>query len=385
MQTNLDQLALAWYEQTLPIPDLAAWAAPEFREIALQNARLDIGRELIGLAEGRSLPTECPPEIVVSAELAVNTGYPLWAALQAYRTGHAIQWKAWSDAVERRTNRREDRRLLLEAGSDYMFAYADRASRWVEIAYTRLRDQQLRSSEQRRIQLVRDILAGEDPEPRELGYELDRWHLGVIASGLEAEAIVRELALKTSADLLSLAADGSNSWMWLGFPTIAAGRGSLSTVHAPTDGGVALGDPAFGVAGFVETHQQAQRAAVIGGVLHRPICSYRDISLEDLASADDARARTFVERELQGLARHGTRAEKLRATLHAYFAAAQTASAAAHLLGVHERTVGNRLRQIETIIGGSVVSRRAEIETALRLHALLKHEDHAHHGQDARR
>jgi hypothetical protein len=54
-------------------------------------------------------------------------------------------------------------------------------------------------------------------------------------------------------------------------------------------------------------------------------------------------------------------------TLRAYFASAQNASAAAAMLGVHEHTVGYRLRTIEERLGRPVIARRAELETALRL------------------
>jgi PucR C-terminal helix-turn-helix domain len=48
-------------------------------------------------------------------------------------------------------------------------------------------------------------------------------------------------------------------------------------------------------------------------------------------------------------------------------ASAQNASAAAAMLGVHEHTVGYRLRTIEERLGRPVIARRAELETALRL------------------
>jgi DNA-binding PucR family transcriptional regulator len=68
----------------------------------------------------------------------------------------------------------------------------------------------------------------------------------------------------------------------------------------------------------------------------------------------------------------GKRGEALLTTLEAYFAAAGNAVSAAAALGVHDRTVANRLRAVEDLLGpGAVTARRAELETALRLQRLL--------------
>jgi DNA-binding PucR family transcriptional regulator len=69
--------------------------------------------------------------------------------------------------------------------------------------------------------------------------------------------------------------------------------------------------------------------------------------------------------------RRSSRSETLRATLAAYFGSGQNAASAAALLGVHERTIANRLRAIEAQAGRPVATRRAELEMALRLRDLL--------------
>lgn len=56
-----------------------------------------------------------------------------------------------------------------------------------------------------------------------------------------------------------------------------------------------------------------------------------------------------------------------RQTLRAWFAVGHNAAA----LGVHEQTVAQRLRAVEERTGRPVASRRAELETALRLRDLL--------------
>ncbi len=373
MQAHLVELAEGWYDRMVVVPELARWAAPELKELGLHNARLDIGREVEGLVNGRRLPSECPSEVIDSARLGVSMNYPLWAALQAYRAGHAVQWQAWSTRVEARNLDPADRRLLLKAGNDYMFAYADHSARWMEIEYTRARDERMRSDEQRRTQLVRNLLDGHSTEATQLGYNLDAWHLGVIAAGTEAEEAVREIGSRAAGQLLAVAVDAITWWAWLAFAQPPPGNAAsqMSSLKLPPTSRLAVGELAHGAAGFVQTHREAQAAFAITSNLGRTLSSYSDIALEDLASADPERARVFIERELGPLSRDERRSLILRQTLHAYFAAAQTASSTAQLLGVHERTVGNRLRAVEQLIGRPVVSRRAELETALRLHRLF--------------
>src|SRR5437016_4285542 len=75
----IDDLAKQWHERMAAVPELAPWNRPELRDVSVQNARLDIGRELAGLINGRSLPAACPEEVTDSARLSVAMEFPLWA------------------------------------------------------------------------------------------------------------------------------------------------------------------------------------------------------------------------------------------------------------------------------------------------------------------
>jgi hypothetical protein len=372
--SRIDELAEQWYQRMVALPELAHWALPELRETGLENARSDIGREIAGLIAGRSLPESSPGEVIESARLAESSGFPLWASVQAYRTGHAVQWQAWSDAVEARGFARGARLALLRAGSEYMFAYADRCARWVEAEYTRERDRRLRGQEQLRIQLVRDLLEGKTADASQLGYELEGWHVAIIAAGAGAEAVMRDLSVGLDARLLSLAADRGTTWAWLrpNQLRLAAVERRLRSLVAPAGVSVAVGDPGQGPSGFRQSHLQARYAAAIAQRQGQSTAHYGDVALEALATADPEQATWFVSRELGPLAADDRRASTLRTTVTAYFAAGQRASLAAAALGVHERTIGNRLRATENLIGRSVLGRRAELETALRIRALLE-------------
>lgn len=356
------------------IPELKRWTVPDQRQASIENARREIGREIAGLIDGRLLPVDCPREITDSAQLAVDSGFPLWAAVQAYRTGHAIQWEAWSDAVESRRLDQDARRALLQAGSEYMFAYADRCSRWIELQYTRERDRRLRGEEQLRIQLVRDLLEGKGGDSAQLGYDLEGWHVALIASGRETSRVLHDLSGRLGTQLLAVAADGFTSWAWVGVPRSRADDmdRQLRSLPLPAGASLAIGEAAEGPAGFRQSHLQARYAAAICARRGGGITRYDDVALEALAMADLEQAQWFVARELGPLAADERRAETLRRTLETYFASAQRASSTAAVLGVHERTIGNRLRAAEQLIGRSVSGRRAELETGLRIHRLLQ-------------
>jgi len=102
------------------------------------------------------------------------------------------------------------------------------------------------------------------------------------------------------------------------------------------------------------------------------VTHYEEIALEALAGQNEPEAAAFVSHELAGIDGDDERSRTLRDTVSAYFAAAHNAAAAAAALGVHEQTVANRLRLVERRLGQPVTSRRAEVETALRLRSYLQ-------------
>lgn len=326
----LEQLAERWYQRMATVPQLVSWQRPEVRAVVLPHARIDIGRELGGLTNRRALPSTCPPEVIESARLAAVNGLPLWAALQAYRAGHAEQWQAWHDAVERREMGAADRRALLHAGSDYFFAYADRCMRWMEIEFQRAREMPLRREEQRRVHLVQRLLDGGEGDATELRYDLSQWHVGLIASGQGVETLIEETVTRYPGSTLAVAAEASAAWLWVGMnvaPTdIQSWLSALNPSEALT---LAVGDPAPGRRGFRLTHVQAQIAAAHAGRLDQTTTFYDDLALEALTANDPQRAQQFIVRELGPLAADTCEATVLRQTLSAYFACAQRASSAA--------------------------------------------------------
>lgn len=366
-----DELADRMVEQIRLAVEPGDFDGVELWEAVRASCVANLRTGLRSLASDGEVPGSIPAEARDLALLAARTDLPLAELLRTYRVGHQVMWRAWSEGVEASAAAPGDRQAALVAASDYLFAYVDRLSTFVTDEHTAERDRFVRSREQRRTQLVRDVLDGHDPDPgeamRALDYDLRLEHLAMVVSGGDPEGTVRDLARTLDAPhrlVVSLSDD--TMWAWLGRTRDFAVPERLAV---PAGCVVSLGDPGLGTEGFRRSHAQARDAhavAIRAGVAGEGV-RYDDVALESLVGPDEARARAFTARELRGLDGTDDRSARLRATLSAYFAVGQNASAAAAMLGVHEHTVSYRLRTIEERLGRPVTARRAELETALRL------------------
>lgn len=353
------------------VSEFSEFDGPELWEAVRASCLANIDTGIGALAGDRSLPQSIPEDARDLALLAARTDLPLAALLRSYRVGHLMVWQAWSDAIERDAPDDDARRQALSTVSTFLFEYVDRLATFLSREHTAERDRFVRSREQRRTQVVRDVLEGADPNPaeamRELDYDLRLEHLALVIRGADGDAVARDLGRALDAPhrlVISLARD--TAWAWLGRtrPFELPER-----VEAPEGTVVSIGDPAPGSAGFRRSHREARDAHAVALRTRgaAALVRYDEVALESLIAADDERAHDFVARELRGLDGADARSDRLRETLRAYFASGQNASAAAALLGVHEHTVSYRLRTIEERLGRPVTARRAELETALRL------------------
>jgi hypothetical protein len=372
LEDRIDALAAATYEHLRT--EIPEWLErPELSERGQAFARESILAELAALQNDASLPDACPAVDAEAAKQAARLGAPLSSLLSGYRAGHAAQWAVWFDLVEQHAATADERRALLERGSRFFFAYADLLSRFVSEEHSRERDRIIRSHEQRRVNLVRELLNDADVDARILEYDVEHYHIGTIVWGPEAADAARDLAKQLNRRLLLVGVIDETWWAWLGSSHALDDRSfnALGHFEPPPETRLALGAEGSGIEGFRRTHRQAvtaQRAALDTGA---PVTRYEDIALEALAAQDEDEAREFIRRELRGLDGDDLRSRRLRETLRAYFSAGQNAAATAAALGLHEQTVAQRLRAVEERIGRPVPSRRAELETALRLRRYL--------------
>lgn len=330
-----------------------------------------------GLTSGREAPGHLPPGAVHHAAVAAAEGVPWATVTRTYAIGHAVVWEHLIAQLEEWDLDAGRRAALLQVVSRFLFGLVDHVTTELAAVYASERERLVRDSERRKTALVRDLLAGLPVAAGQLAYELRSEHLGAIAWGAEPEAAVRRLADASGLRLLTVDGPGDVVWAWLGGrPTIAATAvRALSAAPIAADTCVALGEPAAGPEGFRLTHREACEAQRVA--LHRPqpITRYDQVALEALALQDARLARDFAARELGPLAAPDERAATLRDTLRAYFLTGQNASAAAAMLGVHERTVSYRLASAGERLGRPIAARRDELALALRIVAVLEAPD----------
>jgi hypothetical protein len=331
-----------------------------------------VGYGLRGFAEREGWSGPIPAAVVTQARLAARLGVSLDTVLRRYVVGHTLLEDCFLEEVDRSgvPGQRGAARQLLRAQASLL----DRLLDAVSSEYRNESEREGDSPERRHAERVRWLLAGATFDTTELDYDLDRWHLGVIASGIGAVGAVRELAGAVDRRLLSVSHGEEAVWAWLG------GRSSLAVTDVdralPGEGPaglvLAIGEPAQGIDGWRLTHRQAQAALLVALRQPKPrrLTRYADVALLALALRDEEQAKSLIEVFLSPLDSRRDGGTALRETLRAYFAAGRNASSAAAVLGVARHTIENRLRTVEQALGRSLQTCLPELEVALRLDEL---------------
>jgi sugar diacid utilization regulator len=320
-----------------------------------------------------------PAEVISQARRAARIGVSLDTVIRQYVVAYTL--------VETFIVEEADRSDLSGQGGPLRGILGVRASlidrllRGITSAYGDELQQAERSPERRRAERVQALLAGADLDTAELGYDLDQWHLGVIATGTGGGDAVRGLAAEVDRRLLSVSHGEGTVWAWLG------GRSRLTATdiervlsgNEPAVGVVlAVGEPAQGIDGWRLTHRQAQAALLVALRTPKPqrLTRYADVALLASALRDEVLAKSLIEIFLSPLDNQRDGGAVSRETLHAYFAAGHNVKVAAAALGVERRTVAYRLQKVEECLGRRLDTHHAELEVALRLDVL--HEDAIH-------
>jgi hypothetical protein len=370
LETELDAIVEAMLERMSDeVPDFNVDGQSGLSEALRDSCYGNMRAVLAALRSDRETPSATPPEAVEEARVTARSGTSLNALLHTYRVGHAVVLERFIDLVEESELSAHARQGVLRIGSRYLFSYIDAMSGMVTQEFTRERDRLVRSSGQRRAQLVSDVLRGAWVGAADLAYDLDAEHLAVVIAGPEAEIDLSRLAEGLDRKLISVAGTGHTLWGWIGGrrPFSDPELSRLADFRASEGTTLGIGEPGSEIEGFRESHQQALAAFRVGKQLGRRACRYDDVVLEAIAIGNESAARRMVERELGPLLEPAERQATLRATLEAYLGVAMNASSAAAVLGVSDRTVANRIHQAEEILGRSVACRSAELSVALRL------------------
>ena len=320
---------------------------------------------------------------------AAQRGIPLTTLMRSYRLGHGAAWERVATLIAAHASDSEQRAIATELCSAWLFAYVDAALLLAEDFYTAERERWVRSTAATRAETIETILAGDPIDAalasRRLGYELDRQHTAVIAwlpgtrrgarhsrrrwrprshrsaidSAPRARSCTRSASCRSPRGSVLATPSRPASWMTSG-----------STRDAAPGVRIAIGEPGHGIAGFRQSHNEAVQARRVAELAGRPpgtITRYSRVALAAIATADLDQARTFVQRELRGLAGDDDLTTRLTATLRTYLDEHSSRSRTAKRLGIHENTVSYRIKQAEEILGRSVDQRTLELRVALAL------------------
>jgi len=345
-------------------------------------------------------PPPPPPETLRYMDMLVHRSLDVESLLDGYRVGHAALWRCCARIAFERIEDPGLLRPVLEATSEIVFRFINAALRRLREEYRTSRLAHLRWPTARKIAAIHDLLQlRTDPNPAELsmvlGYEVSRRHVGLVVrveddpDGSEATAAVvaeRIAALSpASGRPLVLPTGGNGAWMWLGGEPLGSPVGgpgdrpgdaldalvtAVTRVGTKLGATVGIGEPAEGLAGFRETHEQAQEALDTALRIGRPVARYGSVALISVLSSHPDRARRMMRWYLGPLA-DAPAHDRLRETLRVLLDTHLNQREAARRMGVHAHTVGYRLQRIEDLLGRPVADRAVELSAALAIHDAL--------------
>lgn len=228
---------------------------------------------------------------------------------------------------------------------------------------------------QRRLETVQRLLAGEDVEQREvdeLQYQLHAcWHLGVIATGNDAVDVLCHLRAALRCRLLRVKCGDGAVWGWFGaaHELVMGDLERLLSTDGHSDCRLVIGGTAMGLKGWRQTHREARDALAIALRSSRRIVRYADSPLVAAAVQNDTLTR-WLQEFVYPLRSQKDGGEGLRRTLRALIDAECNRRAAASALEIDRHTVESRLRTAERLLGRTLHTCLPELDIALRLEEL---------------
>jgi DNA-binding PucR family transcriptional regulator len=325
-----------------------------------------IDHRLAGVEVGERHTPAVPSVLLAQARLDARDDVSLDTVLRRYFAGNALFGDFLVEEAERADVPTAALRRLLGAQA----TLGDRLLAAISAEYTREAKNRPTGAAERRRECVKGLLAGELVDHSELGYDLDAHHLALMAKGEGVEEAMRGLANTLDRRLLAVRREEEPIWAcWLGGRHPLEAEKALQALSDLTPDGVymTVGEPGEGLSGWRFSHFQAKAALPIAERKGRPILLYADVALLASIVRDDLIASSLRQLYLAPLEQTRDRGKAARETLRAYFKAERNISSTAAALGVDRRTVRNRLRGIDELLGRPLATAAADLEIALRL------------------
>jgi hypothetical protein len=338
---------------------------------------------LASIEQGASWSGTIPPAVAEHARRAAAAGMSLATALHRCLAAFGLAWRLVLGEVARHDLPDEQKLALLLQTWTAIESLHARVQAEIAEAHSCEIARRARSLEQRRAEIVHRLLAGGSPDTDEhavLGYELDAWHVCVIATGPDAGKAVRCLQSGLGCELLPVSCGAQTVLAWLGARRKLAFEDierTFSVQGEDMDASLAVGEHARGLAGWRTTYREAEGAALVARYWPRRITRYADVALDVAVLQDEGLADSLIERYLSSLDDIAIGGQAARQTLRALFDAEYDVSSAAHALKAHRSTVHRWREEIESRLGYPLHEHQAEIELALRVEELRKRRDAA--------
>lgn len=366
LRDRLPELKAAVATRVYAISDPREVADPAYLEGLNAALAAAVEHRMAVLEVGERRAPAVPMALLAQARLDARDGVSLDTVLRRYAAGNSLFVDFLTAEAERAEIPSAALRRLLAAQSTLF----DRLLVAVSAEYAREAEIRPLNLTERRRECVKALLAGELVDRSELEYDLDASHLALLARGEGVEELMRELARALDRRLLAVHHEEEPTWAcWLGGrQPLAPGEALRALRGLALDGVVVtVGEPGEGLAGWRLSHFQAKAALSIAARRGQSPLRYADVALLAAVLRDELLAASLRQLYLAPLegTRDGGRAA--RETLRAYFAAERNISSTAAALGVDRRTVRNRIRGIEELIGRPLSDAAADIEIALRL------------------
>lgn len=367
LRERLPELVEAITTRVYAIEDPREVSDPSYLQGLKAAVPAAVEHRLAGLELGERRAPEVPPVLLAQARLDARDGVALDTVLRRYFAGNALFGDFLVEEAERADVPSATLRPLLAAQATVF----DRMLAAVSAEHAREAKSRPSGTAERRRQCVKRLLAGELVEGAELEYDLEGQHLALIVKGEGARELAAALAARLDRRLLIVCHEEEPVWAaWLGGARPLAAEEAARALGELAGEGVvaAMGEPASGLNGWRFSHLQAKAALPIAERRGQPVLRFLDVALVAAIERDELIAGSLRRIYLEPLERGRDGGAVARETLRAYFAAERNVSSAAAALGVDRRTVRNRLRSIEELLG-LTLREAVDLEVALRLDA----------------
>ncbi|HET9676820.1 MAG TPA: helix-turn-helix domain-containing protein [Solirubrobacterales bacterium] len=366
LRERLPEIQAAVATRVYSIADPHAVADPAYLQELKEAVAAAVEYRLTVLEERERHARAVPAVLLAQARLDARDGVSLDAVLRRYYAGNTL----FGDFLAEEAERAEVPGSVLRDLLREQATLGDRLLAAVSEEHAREAANRPSSTVERRRQCVKRLLAGELVDSSELDYDLDAQHLALMVRGEGVEELMRGVAKTLDRRPLAVQREEEPNWAcWLGGIRELAAEEALEALAGVVPEGtvVTVGEPAEGLPGWRLSHLQAKAALPIAERRGEPVLRYADVAVLASITRDDLLATSLRQLYLAPLERTRDGGKVARETLRAFFAADRNVSSTAAALGVDRRTVRNRLRSIEELLGRPLQGSLADLEIALRL------------------